>query len=331
MSMFAKSLKPDNRPLAATSADTSLAFLRLVNGSIFIAHGWEKMTDLTAFKVGLAELGVPAAAVFSPAVAIVEVVGGACLILGIFCRLAALLHAITMVVALLIVHTPWLYGLTGDRGMQFPLALLANSLVIVGTGGGAYSLSSLLVHHSLSPSQTPVQLDSGYNALSLRWWFGTILIATSCAYLLSPQTSPVVTAQVETTHITNIGREVLRAEQTTWERFQNRNIEGMLEMMDADFTAFSGSMPLRLDTKKAEEDHIRTFVEKLDGQVLDYQIREPRVQVFGQAAVLTYHFSVTVVLKGEKQTLTGKNTSVWVRRDKGWRQAHYHYAYNPTK
>lgn len=331
MSMFARLWKPDSRPLAATSADTSLAFLRLVNGSIFIVHGWEKVTDLMAFQVGLAELGVPAAAVFGPVVAIVEVVGGACLILGVFCRMAALFHAFTMLVAILIVHTPWIYGLTGPRGMQFPLALLASSLVIVGTGGGAYSLSSLMVRRSLSLSQTPVQLGPRYNALSFRWWFGTILIAAGSSCLLWLPASPALTAQVETTDMTNIGREVLRAEQTTWERFQNRNIDGMLEMIDPDFTAFSGSMPLRLDTKKAEEDHIRTFIEKLDGQILDYKIMEPRVQVFGQAAVLTYHFSVTVMLKGEKQALSGKNTSVWVRRDKGWRQIHYHYAYNPSK
>jgi ketosteroid isomerase-like protein len=203
--------------------------------------------------------------------------------------------------------------------------------VIVATGGGAYSLSNLMVQRSLSPTQTPVQLDPRNNALSFRWWFGTILIAASCAYLLWSPSGPALTAQVETTDMTNIGREVLRAEQTTWERFQNRNIDGMLEMIDADFTAFSGSMPLRLDTKKAEEDHIRTFIEKLDGQVLDYKIMEPRVQVLGQAAILTYHFSVSVVLKGQKQTLTGKNTSVWARRDKGWRQVHYHYAYNPGK
>lgn len=312
-----------------TSLDLPLLILRFVNGLIFIAHGWEKLTDLSGFGRGLADLGVPAAGIFAPIVALTETIGGLCLISGLLCRFAALSHCVIMVVAIFLVHTPWQFGLTGERGMQFPLALFAGSLVLLFTGAGAYSLSRVIELRSVSPMRQAASASGdNINVRSLSWWLGVVLIAVIGGFWVHPIKG--YSFQVETTGLSNVGREVLRAEQTAWSRLEQRDIEGFMEMMDEDFTAFSGSMPKRLDTKKAEEDHARLFIEDLGGRILEYKILDPRVQVFGESAVLTYHFSTKVIISGEKHTQAGKSTSVWVRRDKGWRQVHYHYAYNPS-
>jgi putative oxidoreductase len=313
---------------ASTSLDMPLLILRFVNGLIFIAHGWEKVTDLSGFEQGLADLGVPAAGMFAVIVAVTETVGGLCLISGLLCRFAALSHCVTMVVAILLVHPPWQFGLTGERGMQFPLSLLAGSLVLLFTGAGAYSLSRVIELRSPSTMrQTASASGDTVGARSLPWWLGVVLIALIGGLWAHPIKG--YDFQVDTTGLTNVGREVLRAEQTAWSRLEQRDVKGFMELMDEDFTAFSGSMPRRLDTKKAEEDHARLFIEDLGGRILEYKILDPRVQVFGQSAVLTYHFSTRVIISGENHTQSGKSTSVWVKRDVGWRQVHYNYVYNP--
>jgi putative oxidoreductase len=313
----------------STSLDMPLLILRFVNGLIFIAHGWEKLSDLGGFERGLAELGVPAAGILGTVVVLSETIGGLCLISGLLCRLAALSHCVIMVVAILLVHTPWLYGLTGERGMQFPLSLFAGSLVLLFTGAGAYSLSRVIELRSASPMRQAASASGDkINVRSFPWWLGVLLIPLIGGYWVHPIKG--YDSQVETTEFTNIGREVLRAEQTAWSRLEQRDVKSFMELMDEDFTAFSGSMPRRLDTKKAEEDHARLFIEELGGRILEYKILDPRVQVFGQTAVLTYHFSTKVIIRGEQHSQSGKSTSVWVRRDKGWRQVHYNYVYNPN-
>src|SRR6185437_893560 len=86
--------------------DTALLVLRLVVGTIFIMHGYQKV-----FTIGIASIttmfthmGVPFAALVAPLVAVLELVGGIAIVLGVVTRIAGLLLAIDMFCAILIVH-----------------------------------------------------------------------------------------------------------------------------------------------------------------------------------------------------------------------------------
>jgi putative oxidoreductase len=309
-----------------------LLFLRLTNGSIFLAHGWDKIRDIPKLVQGLAGLGIPFAGFFGPVVAGVEVFGGIFLMLGILSRLSALGHACTMVVAILTVHKPWLYGLTSELGMQFPLALLASSLVLIVLGGGAYSLGRLLLRayeqhapkrlstRQQSPAMAFLQRHTGIQLLLAAAAGGLLMVGVSCTMSSAHNRAP--DAQATTAAVVNAEREL-------WSRFKKHDLPGMTEMMDQDFTAFSGGMPKRLDGIAAEEAHARYFLDDLKGEVLEYNILDPRVQKFGDVAVLTYHFAVNVTMLGKRHEQTGKDTSVWVWRGTAWKQTHYHYTYNP--
>lgn len=304
--------------------DTTLLTLRLLNGVLFVAHGWAKLGDLRGFSEWLGQIGVPWPGLVSPMVACVELVGGVLLLLGVFSRLAALGHAVIMMVAIGLVHQPWVHGLTGHEGMEFPLTLLVTSGIIVFEGGGRYSLRHTL--QSLRARGDRAQ--GGGHRWSQRagaWfgWFATAMLlaaATSC----DPDGD-----RSETRREDGAAGEVIEAESELWRRFQESDIEQMMAMLDDDFTAFSGSYPFRMDSAEAEEAHLRDFVQSLDGQVLDWKMLDPRVQVLGDAGVLTYLFSTEVSIRGQKQHRTGKNTAVWVRRPDGWKQAHYQYCFNP--
>jgi putative oxidoreductase len=134
-----------NRPIALVrpaglGLDASLLMMRLTSASIFLVHSGPKLRDAHAFAAGLAELGFPIPIVMALLATLAEAVGGAFLVLGLFTRTAAAGHAFVMAVAIVTVHTPWKYGLTGDRGAEFPLLLLLVSIVLVICGGGRLSL-----------------------------------------------------------------------------------------------------------------------------------------------------------------------------------------------
>jgi len=118
-----------------------LTVLRIVIGVIFLAHGYQKL-----FKFGFhgvsgmfGHLGIPIPAVFAVIVTLVEFVGGILLITGLATRIPSLLLAIDMIVAILLVHAKRGFFNTSG-GVEFPLVLLAATICLALSGGGAASL-----------------------------------------------------------------------------------------------------------------------------------------------------------------------------------------------
>ncbi len=128
--------------------DWSALFLRIAVGVIFIAHGRQKLFGgLAGFGQYLESLGVPLPGLSAVLIALIEFLGGICLLLGLFTRWAALLIALNMLGAILLVHLP--HGLTGPGGFEFPLALLAAALSLAFTGGQKFSLEHSLFKREL--------------------------------------------------------------------------------------------------------------------------------------------------------------------------------------
>lgn len=132
---------------AATSA--GLALLRVVLAVVMIAHGAQKVFTFTldGTAASFADMGVPAASVAGPALAVFELVGGVALLLGLGTRLVAALNAAAMVGALVIVHLEAGF-FAADGGYELVLVLAAASAALVLTGPGAWSVDALVARRS---------------------------------------------------------------------------------------------------------------------------------------------------------------------------------------
>lgn len=118
-----------------------LLAMRLAVGAVFIAHGYPKLFGDTAkWMAGFQSMGFPG--FFAYVAGIVEFFGGILLIAGLFTRIAGLLIAGEMAVAVLKVHLH--KGLTGPGGYEFPLALAATSFGLMVLGAGVVSIDWLL-------------------------------------------------------------------------------------------------------------------------------------------------------------------------------------------
>lgn len=136
------------RVLATDNGLAPLA-LRVPTGIIFAAHGAQKLfgmfggyglegTGQWMDSIGLAP-GVLMALLAGSA----EFFGGLALILGLLARPAALVLAVTMLVALVAVHLDKGFFMA-TNGYEYALALLAVSVSIVFSGGGRASLDRAL-------------------------------------------------------------------------------------------------------------------------------------------------------------------------------------------
>jgi putative oxidoreductase len=137
---------------------------RLLFSAIFISSGINHLTNGPAM-IGYAQsagLPFPALAIYGSGV--VLLVGGVCILLGVFARIASVAIALFLVAAALTIHRFW--GLPADQAaMQIPhfwknLSMAGGALLLTYFGPGPYSVrarSRVLEHRRAHrpPPTTP--------------------------------------------------------------------------------------------------------------------------------------------------------------------------------
>lgn len=127
-------------------AQIGLLILRIVVGSTFALHGWQKFSEFTiaGTQASFQKMGVPLADIAAPVVATLELAGGIALILGLLTRVAAGLLIFDMLGAMFVVHVANGF-FVANNGLELVLLLAAACLVFVLAGAGRYSLDHKLL------------------------------------------------------------------------------------------------------------------------------------------------------------------------------------------
>jgi putative oxidoreductase len=146
------------RKLIATENDSATAFLRLVLGVIFFAHGAQKMlgwfggyglSGTMGFFTGM--LHIPAPLAFLAIAA--EFFGSIGLIVGFLTRIAGFGILTNMLVAIALVHHNFGFfmnwtGLQKGEGYEYHLLVLAIAVYLMIRGAGALSVDGVLTSHT---------------------------------------------------------------------------------------------------------------------------------------------------------------------------------------
>lgn len=127
--------------------------IRIGAGVIFAAHGAQKLFGwiggygLEGTAGWLASIGLEPGYALAALAGSAEFLGGLLLIVGLFVRPAALVLAVTMVVALVSVHLE--NGLfISNNGYEFALALLVISVGLALRGAGSYGVDRALTNRA---------------------------------------------------------------------------------------------------------------------------------------------------------------------------------------
>ncbi|HLC11408.1 MAG TPA: DoxX family protein [Candidatus Bathyarchaeia archaeon] len=128
--------------LFGSSVDLPSLILRLAIGTLFIVHGYPKLTAAQRAQGGawMKSMGMPAAMI--PFAGVVEFFGGLALILGILTPIVAALSALWML------STTWLVTTKAKKkyvgGYEIDITLFLAALALVFLGSGIYSIDHLL-------------------------------------------------------------------------------------------------------------------------------------------------------------------------------------------
>jgi putative oxidoreductase len=114
----------------------ALLGLRVALGIIFIYHGYPKLAHPTAAMHGaFVDHGLPS--YFVQVAGMIETIGGGLLLVGLFARVAGLLLAMEMAIAIWKVHSR---SYLAVHEYEFPLAMATASFVISAVGAGLISI-----------------------------------------------------------------------------------------------------------------------------------------------------------------------------------------------
>lgn len=126
----------------------------------------------------------------------------------------------------------------------------------------------------------------------------------------------------------SISDQIIAREKASVEAWQKKDKAFWADFLADDATFFDAMSPY------LETDPKVNFLPKFDQyadvlKISDFQMHNPRVQVYGDAAVLTYNSSVFVTMGGQPINYTAKVTSVYVKQGSTWRVVHTHETMNP--
>jgi ketosteroid isomerase-like protein len=118
---------------------------------------------------------------------------------------------------------------------------------------------------------------------------------------------------------------IIDMERAALERWGRGDPAGFLEISAPEVSYFDPFIERRLDGLPA----LRSWYDQIRGKVhIDrFEIIDPRVQIVGDIAVLTYRFDS----QGSEGTLQWNTTEVYERTSAGWRIAHTHWAFHRPK
>ena len=134
----------------------ALLVMRLALGVIFIFHGYPKLIHTRESMQAFVHIGFPG--YFAYIAGILEVFGGALLIVGLFTRIAALLLACEVGIALWKVHMLFSKPMAVDN-YQFRLALAAGAFVLATVGAGLISIDQVVFRDGKKSSRRPKDRD----------------------------------------------------------------------------------------------------------------------------------------------------------------------------
>jgi putative oxidoreductase len=132
--------------MPAPARDVLLLLARLLAGGIFIAHGWQKLSTIgiSAVSASFRQSGVPLPTLSAWAAALIELVGGVALVIGLLTVVMSLLLALDMLGAYAFVHAG--HGLfIANGGFELAGALAAAVLAFAAVGPGRFSVDEGLL------------------------------------------------------------------------------------------------------------------------------------------------------------------------------------------
>ncbi len=124
-----------------------------------------------------------------------------------------------------------------------------------------------------------------------------------------------------------VAEEVIAITKAQWAaRMKKQPVATIMQNVAAEYTEFNPNAPTRLDGKDLVSRLLEASVSG-SGELVAAEMANPKVQVYGDVAILTYNaIGLTKDKDGEVEPSLAKSTRVYVKKDGRWMLVHANFA-----
>jgi ketosteroid isomerase-like protein len=120
--------------------------------------------------------------------------------------------------------------------------------------------------------------------------------------------------------------EVIAVTKAQWAAEAKKDVAGAMKNVADEYTEFNPDYPTRLDGKALSMALGEAFASG-SGTNVAAEMANPKVQVYGDVAILTYNYIGAFESKdGEVESVKAKSTRVYVKKDGQWMLVHANFA-----
>ncbi|MGQ9559081.1 MAG: YybH family protein [Candidatus Oleimicrobiaceae bacterium] len=106
--------------------------------------------------------------------------------------------------------------------------------------------------------------------------------------------------------------------------FNKGDVKAILAHFDKELVGFSSTRHARLRGLRALRQTIEYYLKQADK--VEFKILQPQVQMLGEAAVVSFYWTVTLHRRGKPRLIEGRGTHVYAKRDGEWKVVHEHFS-----
>ena len=124
--------------------------------------------------------------------------------------------------------------------------------------------------------------------------------------------------------MSDIQKELVEIEQKCAEAFNRKDVDTILQYFSDQISGFSSTRHERFSGK---EELRQTFEYYLgEAEEVSYRFTEPQTAVFGDIAILSFYWTVTLKNDGKVTEIAGRGTHVFQKSDGEWKIVHEHFS-----
>ena len=124
--------------------------------------------------------------------------------------------------------------------------------------------------------------------------------------------------------------EVIALTYKIWKAEMNKNMPEMNKYLADDYTEFNSDFSTRVDGKKLNVS-LSEAMSMNNGTILSAEMLNPKVQVYGDVAILSYNYAgVNKDTEGKINNSKAKSTRVYVKMNGEWKLVHANFALDPN-
>ncbi len=143
-------------------------------------------------------------------------------------------------------------------------------------------------------------------------------IAIICALLILP-----VAAQADS-H--DVATQIMKITKDAWQADMDKNFEAGMAILADDYTEFNSQFPTRIDGKEMSGKLYKPVLEGA-GSVVAAEMANPKVQIYGDVAILSYNYhGLSKNKDGEVEPNLAKSTRVYAKINGEWKLVHANFA-----